>query len=272
MAVTPKASAKKARALAAFAEAVATGAVRIVDLTQTLSPDFPTLVLPPELGQCAPFRIEEVSRYDERGPGWYWNNITLSEHTGTHFDAPIHWVTGRDLPNNSVDAIPPRHFMAPAAVIDCSAAAAKNADFTLEVAHVEAWEKAHGRIGRGAWVVLRTDWSKRNATDYVNLREDGAHTPGPSSEVMRFLADERDIIGFGTETIGTDAGQSHHFNPPFPAHHYMHGKGRYGLQCLANLDLLPPVGALIVAAPLKIRQGSGSPLRVLALVDEDSAP
>ncbi len=84
---------------------------------------------------------------------------------------------------------------------------------------------------------------------------------------MKWLVEERDVHGFGTETIGTDAGQAAHFNPPYPAHHYMHGRGRYGLQCLTNLDLLPPTGALLLAAPLKIRQGSGSPLRVLALVE-----
>ena len=253
--------------LAALAAAITGGGVRVVDLTHTLAPDFPTIVLPPEFGQCAPFRMEEVSRYDARGPGWYWNTITLNEHTGTHFDAPIHWVTGRDLPNNSVDTIPPAHFVAPACVIDCSRETAANADFTLEVAHIEAWETAHGTIPKGTWVLMRTDWSKRRGAEYVNLREDGAHTPGPSVAAVRFLVEKRDVLGFGTETIGTDAGQAHHFNPPYPAHHFMHGAGKYGLQCLANVDQLPPTGALIVAAPLKIRQGSGSPLRVLALVE-----
>ena len=74
------------------------------------------------------------------------------------------------------------------------------------------------------------------------------------------------MLGFGTETIGTDAGQAAHFTPPYPCHYYMHGAGKYGLQCLANLDLLPATGALVIAAPLKILDGSGSPLRVLALV------
>jgi kynurenine formamidase len=191
----------------------------------------------------------------------------MSEHTGTHFDAPIHWFTGRDLPNNSVDTIPPERFIAPAVVIDCSAQAAADADFTLKISHIEAFEATHGRIPAGCWVLLRTDWSKLPSAQYVGLRDDGAHTPGPAPEAVRFLAEERDVLGFGTETIGTDAGQAHHFNPPYPAHHYMHGSGRYGLQCLANLDQLPPTGAVILAAPLKIRQGSGSPLRVLALVE-----
>jgi kynurenine formamidase len=254
--------------LLAFANAVATGSIRVIDLTQTLSPEFPTIVLPPEFGQCAPFRLEQISRYDAKGPAWYWNNFTVGEHTGTHFDAPIHWVSGKDLPDNAVDTIPPQKFIAPAAVLDCSAEAAENPDFILTVDFCERWEAQHGRIAPGSWVLLRTDWSKKSLKDYPGLRDDGAHTPGPSPDVVKWLVEERDVHGFGTETIGTDAGQAHHFNPPYPAHHFMHGKGRYGLQCLTNLDQLPPKGAVIFAAPLKIRQGSGSPLRVLALVAE----
>ena len=254
--------------LLSFAKAVGSGAIRVVDLTQTLTPEFPIIALPPELGQCAPFRLEEISRYDPRGPAWYWNNFSMGEHTGTHFDAPIHWVSGKDLPDNAVDTIPPRNFIAPACVIDCSKESAADADFVLTVPFIEAWEARHARIPAGSWVLLRTDWSKRDARAYANLKEDGAHTPGPGPEAVKWLVEQRDVLGFGTETIGTDAGQGHHFVPPFPAHFYMHGKGRYGLQCLTNLDLLPPTGAVIVAAPLKIRQGSGSPLRVFALVVE----
>jgi len=252
--------------LLSVAEAIAAGAIRVVDLTHTLTPQFPTIALPPELGQCAPFRLEEISRYDARGPAWYWNNFSMGEHTGTHFDAPIHWISGRDLPDNAVDTIPPARFIAPACVLDCSTEAAADSDFVLTVPFVEAWEACHGRIAAGHWVLLRSDWSKRSPRDYANLKDDGAHTPGPAAEVVKWLVEERDVLGFGTETIGTDAGEAHHFVPPFPAHFYMHGRGRYGLQCLTNLDLLPPKGALIIAAPLKIRQGSGSPLRVLALV------
>ena len=257
--------------LLGFAAAIADGGIAVVDLTHTLAPDFPTIVLPPELGQCAPFRMEEVSRYDDRGPAWYWNNLSMGEHTGTHFDAPIHWVSGKDLPNNSVDTIPASAFIAPACVIDISRQAAGNPDYELTVADIEAWESRHGRIPARNWVLLRTDWSKRRGRDYVNMAEDGQHSPGPCPQAVRWLVEERDVHGFGTETIGTDSGQANHFNPPYPAHYYMHGKGRYGLQCLANLDLLPPTGAVIVAAPLKIRKGSGSPLRVLALVPRREA-
>jgi kynurenine formamidase len=254
-------------ALARLVGDLLAGRIRIVDLTQTLSPEFPQIVLPPEMGQAWPFRIEETSHYDERGPAWYWNNFSCSEHTGTHFDAPIHWVSGMHLPNNSTDTIPPEHFIAPACVLDCTREAAANADFLLTVEFLRKWERRHGRIPERSWVLMRTDWSKRaDPVAYQNLDETGQHTPGPDPDAVRFLVDERLVLGFGSEAIGTDAGQAFHLKPPYPCHYYMHGSGRYGLQCLTNLDLLPATGSIVIAAPLKIREGSGSPLRVLALV------
>lgn len=257
--------------LASLATGLVDGSVTVIDLTQTLSEDTPVLVLPPMFGQCAPFSREEISRYDDRGVAWYWSNFTVGEHTGTHFDAPVHWVSGANLPDNTVDRLAPQDFVAPAVVIDCSAQAAADPDFLLTVADIEAWEAQYGRIPPRCWVMFRTDWSKRDVDGYTNRREDGAHTPGPSAEAVRLLVDDRDILGFGVETIGTDAGQAHLLDPAYPAHTLLHGAGRYGLQCLADLDRLPPTGALIVAAPLKIRDGSGSPLRVLALVGQSRA-
>ncbi len=269
---TNQAAGGAASILGALVGALARGSIRVIDLTQTLSPSFPQIALPPEFGQCQPFRLEEISRYDERGPAWYWNNFSCGEHTGTHFDAPIHWVTGRDLPNNSVDTIDVRHFVAPACVIDCSAQARDNPDYLLTVADIEAFEAAHGRIPAGAWVLMRTDWSKRSdAREFQNFDATGQHTPGPGVEAVRFLVEQRDVLGFGSEAIGTDAGQGYHLLPPYPCHSMMHGSGRYGLQCLTRLDELPPTGAVILGAPLKIERGSGSPLRVLALVDGAAA-
>lgn len=252
--------------LSQLVAALAAGRVEVVDLTQTLAPDFPTITMPPEFGQSAPVRIERISHYDAAGPAWYWNNLSFGEHTGTHFDAPVHWFTGRDLPNASVDTLPARDMIAPAVVIDCSAASAADPDHLLTPEAVLDWEAAHGRIPEGAWVLMRTDWSKRRGAAYANLAADGAHTPGPDAAAMRLLVEGRGILGFGTETIGTDAGQGGHFDPPYPAHHLLHGAGRYGLQCLCNLDRLPATGAVVIAPPLKILAGSGSPLRVLALV------
>ena len=247
---------------------LATGAVRIVDLTHTLDPDFPVIVLPPEFGQCARFRMEEISAYDHRGPAWKWHNISMSEHTGTHFDAPSHWISGKDVPNGSVDEIPVEAFVGPVVVIDCSKGASENDDFELTPEVIANWESDHGRIPEDAWVLMRTDWSKRKGADYLNMRADGPHSPGPTPEAIRFLIEERNIRGFGTETVGTDAGQGAHYVPPYPAHYFLHGAGKYGLQCLANLDQLPATGAVLIAAPLKIKNGTGSPLRVLAMVTE----
>ncbi len=247
--------------------AMASGSIKAIDLTHTLDPAFPVLVLPPEFGQCAPFKIEEVSRYDDRGPAWYWRNFSCNEHTGTHFDAPVHWVTGKDIPNGSVDTIAPGNFIRSASVMDFSKEAAADEDFILTADHIRAWEAKNGDIPRGDWVFFRTDWSKRTGLKYSNVREDGAHTPGPDTSAIRYLVDKRDVHGFGVETIGTDAGKGGAFDPPYPAHNILHGAGKYGLQCLRNLDQLPAHGALIVSTPLKIKDGSGSPLRVLALVE-----
>lgn len=258
-------------ALLQFADALVGGKVETIDLTHTLDPDFPVIVLPPEFGQCARFRVEEVSRYDDRGPAWYWRNFSCGEHTGTHFDAPVHWISGKDVPNGSVDTIPVDAFVRPVCVIDCSSESSEDDDFLLTPEHISTWEAEHGEIPPNNWVLMRTDWSKRSGAEYLNLQEDGAHSPGPSADAVRFLVDERDVIGFGTETVGTDAGQAQHLSPPYPAHFLFHGANKYGLQCLANLDKLPPTGAVLVCPPLKIKHGSGSPLRVLALVMSESS-
>ncbi len=247
-------------------QGISSGGLKLVDLTQTLSSEFPTLQLPPEFGQVLPFKQENISRYDENGPGWYWNNFSCGEHTGTHFDAPAHWVTGKDIPNNTVDKIDPKSFIAPAVVVDCSAQVEANNDWLLTVEHLEKWEAKHGRIPAGAWLLFRTDWSKRKTPEeFMNMREDGPHTPGPTRATVEWLINEREVHGFGVETINTDAGQSYAWPMPYPCHTLMHGANRFGLQCLTNLDQLPPRGAIILSAPLKISKGSGSPLRVLAL-------
>ena len=250
-----------------FAADIATGKIKVVDLTQTLSPEFPALVLPPQFGQVWAFKQERICQYDEKGPGWYWNNFSCGEHTGTHFDAPIHWISGKDFPANTVETITPSLFIGPACVVDASKEVAANPDWVLTVEFLEAWEAKHGRVPAGAWLLFRTDWSKRivDPASYVNMREDGAHTPGPAQAAVEWLV-QRNVRGFGVETINTDAGQSYAWPVAYPCHTLIHGANKFGLQCLTNLDQLPPTGAVIVSAPLKIKDGSGSPLRVLALI------
>lgn len=252
---------------AQIVSAIAGCTLKVIDLTHTLSPEFPSLQLPEQFGQAKGFSIERISRYDEPGPDWYWNNFTCSEHTGTHFDAPAHWITGRDYPSNTVDTIDPARFIAPAVVVDASSEVAADEDWLLTVDHLLRWERTYGRIPKGAWLLFRTDWSKRivDPASFLNMRSDGVHTPGPARKTVEWMIHERDVHGFGVETINTDAGQSFSWALPYPCHTLMHGANKFGLQCLRNLDLLPPTGAIVIAAPLKIRAGSGSPLRVLAL-------
>jgi len=252
--------------LTELVDALTRGAVNIVDLTQPLGPATPVIGLPPIFAASPGVTIDVISRYDERGPAWYWNTLRLGEHTGTHFDAPIHWVTGRDLPGNACDTIPVRRFVGPACVIDVTADVAANADFLLTTGRIEAWEREHGRIPSGAWVLLRTGWSRRtDAAAFLNVAADGPHSPGFDVRASRLLAHDRDVLGVGVETIGTDAGQAATFDPPFPNHTVMHGAGKFGLASLCHLDQLPATGAIVIAAPLKIVQGSGSPVRVIAL-------
>ena len=262
-----KASAKKSATME-LAAALLGGRVKVIDLTATLGPETPLIKLPPSIGLNTPqVEIHTISHYDDKGPFWAWNWLKLGEHSGTHFDAPVHWITGKDYKDGSTDTIPVKNFIAPVNVIDCSKEVRKNPDFLLTVDHVKAWEAKHGAIERGSWVVMRTDWYKRNGSEaeFLNADEKGPHSPGPTAETIQFLL-KKGIVGWGSETVGTDAGSAGGMNPPFPAHNLMHKANRYGLASLCNLDKLPPKGAVLVAAPLKIKNGTGSPLRVLALV------
>jgi kynurenine formamidase len=242
------------------------GKLKIVDLTQILGPETPVIGLPPMFASSPGVTMEVISHFDAKGPAWYWNVIHMGEHTGTHFDAPVHWITGKDLPDNRCDTIPVRRFIGPACVIDVSADVAKNPDFLLTPERITTWEKTHGKIPSGAWVLLRTDWSKRtDAKSFLNVGADGPHSPGFHKSASELLARDRDILGVGVETVGTDAGQAGTFDPPFPNHATMHGAGKFGLASLRNLDQLPTTGAVVIAAPLKIVNGSGSPVRGLAI-------
>jgi kynurenine formamidase len=247
-------------------QALADGAVEVVDLTQPLHERTPVLRLPEPLANTPGLTRHEISRYDDRGPAWAWSWLEIGEHVGTHFDAPVHWITGRD--GEDTAGVPASRLIGPAVVIDRSAEAAADPDDVLTVDHVRAFEAEHGFLPDGGWLLLRTGWDARAEDEeaFLNAGPDGPHTPGIEAECARWLAQESPIVGVGVETVGTDAGAAGGFDPPFPVHHYMLGAGKYGLTQLANLARLPPVGALVVVAPLKLVGGTGSPSRVLALV------
>ena len=246
---------------------LAAGRLEVLDLTAPLSERTPVLQLPPPFANTQRFCLTEISRYDDRGPAWYWNDIATGEHVGTHFDAPVYWVSGQQ--GLDVSQVPPRQLVAPAVVLDRSADCAANPDFLLEVDHIQAWVREHGPLPAGGWLLYRTGWDARAGDEarFLNASESGSHTPGVSVECARWLAEQTPLLGFGVETVGTDAGAAHSFDPPFPCHSFLLGAGKYGLTQLANLAKLPPTGAVLVVAPLPIVRGSGSPARVLALVE-----
>jgi kynurenine formamidase len=252
--------------VAALLSGMGDGSVEIVDLTQPLSESTPVIKLPPPFANTPGLSRTEISRYDERGPAWAWYTLTIGEHAGTHLDAPIHWVTGKD--GADVASVAPAQLIGPAWVIDKTAETEADNGYLLTVPDLEAWEAENGRVPAGAWVLLRTGWGSRahDEAAFLNAGDHGPVTPGPDVEASRWLAYKRGISGFGVETGGIDAGAAGGFDPPFPLHNFLLGAGRLGLTQLANLDRLPVTGALMVVAPLRLVGGTGSPSRVLAFV------
>ncbi len=200
-------------------------------------------------------------------PGGYWyasGDFSMSEHGGTHIDAPIHFGEGR----LAVDEIPLQKLIAPAAVIDVRPAVEEDRDYRMTVADLEAWETRHGRIPRGAVVLMLTGWGQRwpdkqrylgtdNPSDALTL-----HFPGFSKEAADFLVTQRNVYGIGIDGPSIDFGPSR----DFIVHQIVNGANLYGLENVANLDQVPPTGAILVALPIKIKGGTGGPVRIIAIL------
>lgn len=246
-------------------EALAGGSVEIVDLTQPLHEKTPVIKLPEPFVNTPGFKAHEISRYDDRGPAWAWRWLEIGEHVGTHLDAPIHWVTGRD--GLDVSEIPLDHLTGPAVVIDKSAETAEDPDYCLSVTEIKAFESEHGPMPENGWLLFRTGWEARahDEEQFLNASSGRPRSPGFDAERARWLAEESPFIGVGVETVGIDAGAAAGFDPPFPVHYYVLGAGKYGVTQLANLGSLPPTGSLLIVSPLKLTDGTGSPVRAFAL-------
>jgi kynurenine formamidase len=249
------------------------GSIKVVDLTHPLGPATPMIKVPEGHGKQPPaVQLDTISDYRDGGGGYArWSTLTTAEHAGTHFDTPSHWYTGQEFGDGTTDTISVDRFIAPACVIDCTTEVQDDEDFVLTADHLKSWESKYGSIPAGSWLLLHSGWAKRfdNPEKFLNQIDGVYHSPGPSPEAVRHLLD-RDACGYGTETIGTDHGNASMFDPVFPAHNLMHGANKFGMSSLNNLDQLPPTGAVILTPPLKIVDGSGSPLRVLAFVPADS--
>jgi kynurenine formamidase len=235
--------------------AIATGGTRIVDLTYTINAKLPSWP-----GDTRVFETQVVATPQK--DGYFARSFWTLEHYGTHMDAPVHFPPGK----TTLDKIPVTHFFGPAVVIDVRKESEQNSDYRLTVDQIKAWEAANGRIPTGAIVLLRTGWASRwpNQKLYRNTDAKGVmHFPGYSVESANLLI-ARGAVGLGIDTLSIDYGPSQNFD----VHHVDLPKGLYNLENLANLDQLPPTGAFLIAAPIKLDGGSGGPVRVFAILPQ----
>jgi kynurenine formamidase len=232
---------------------LANGFRTVYDLTHTFSPEIP--VFP----AFKPVQIRQ--RFTIAKDGFFANEITFDEHTGTHLDAPIHFVADRP----SADRLAPDRFFAPLAVVSIEARAAKDPDAVVMVDDVLAWERRHGRLPSGAFVAMHSGWDARigDANRFLNKDAQGTmHAPGFSEEAARFLAQERDIVGAGVDTLSLDVASAQ----KFVAHLALLGAGKYAVELMANLATVPPSGATLIVGGPKHQGASGGPVRVFAVV------
>lgn len=236
---------------------------RLVDLTHAF--DEETVFWP----TARTFHLERGRAGVTEG-GWYYeaNEFCTAEHGGTHIDAPIHFFAERD----TVDEIPLERLIGEAVLVDVSSKASGNADYQVAVEDFRAWESSHGRIPDGAIVLLRTGfgeaWPDRER--YLGTDERGPggvpklHFPGLSTSGARWLVSERKVAAVGLDTASIDFGQS----KKFETHVFLFEHDVPAFENLANLSELPPRGFMVIALPMKIRGGSGGPLRAVAVVPE----
>jgi kynurenine formamidase len=247
---------KKTVSPQAWLRGVSDGSTSVVDMTYAINGKLPAWP-----GDDHPFEAKVVATPEK--DGYFARSFFTLEHYGTHMDAPAHFPPGKEF----LDQISVEHLFAPAVVIDVREEAAKDPDYRLRVMRVEKWEAMHGRIPRGAVVLLRTGWALRwpDQARYRNTDAAGVmHFPGFSVEAARLLI-ERGAVGVGIDTLSIDYGPS----KDFEVHRVTLPAGLYQLENLANMDQLPEAGAFLISAPIKLEGGSGGPVRVFALLSNE---
>lgn len=229
------------------------GFTRVVDLTHVASPDFPMFP------GAQPMKIDVLVTVQQNG--FYKNQLTLDEHTGTHMDAPAHFVAD----GMTAELLPPERLIAPLCVVHIHERAASDPDTQVMVDDILAWESQYGPLPAGAFVAMHSGWEARvgDPAQYVNLDANNVqHYPGWHPDAAAFLVNERDIVGIGVDTLSLDFGAS----ADFKTHLTVLPAGKYGIENLANLATVPPAGATIIIGGPKHRTASGGPVRALALV------
>jgi kynurenine formamidase len=227
----------------------------VIDLTHTLDDRSPNW----EGTEKSPYESSELGNIER--DGYYSRVFTTQEHYGTHLDAPAHFAAGAW----TVDQIPAGRLVRPMVILDLHHQARNNSDYEVSVQDIAAWEEAHGQIPDGAVVMAYTGWEDRwnSQKEFRNEQSDHlTHYPGFSLEAAEFLVKTRGVVGLGIDTMSVDKGAT----TTYPVHYFTSAAGVYHLENVANLALVPPAGATIVVAPIKLENGSGGPARVLALV------
>jgi len=234
-----------------IAEVVPTTFSRIIDLTHRLTPDFPSFFGPAYETETLMTRTED---------GFNLRRLSYAEHVGTHFDAPLHFSDD----GLSIDEIPIRHLVCPLAVIDVRDQAAQSPDYRLGLADLERFEAQNGRIPDGACVAMFSGWEVHLGSErFRNFTTPGVfHFPGFHEETADYLIQERQVYGIAVDTMSLDFGATR----DSPVHNLWLPSGRYGIENVANLGLLPPLGATLIAGAPKIQGTTGGPGRVMALV------
>ena len=235
---------------------------QFVDLTHGFSADTPHS---PDFG---PARIRQLYSYDDelngRRAGFLSHEFSFAGQYGTHVDPPGHFHAGMRM----LDALPVAEMVLPLVVLDIADAVAQYPDTCVTLADLERWEQAHGEVPRGAFVALRSGWSRRWPSQDRMVNRDAAgirHSPGWSLEVLRLLFEERQITACGHETIDTDAGLTLSLTGEGPLERYVLGRDRWQIELMANLAEVPQAGAMLVAAWPNAIGASGFPARVFAI-------
>ena len=241
-------------------EGITSGQTTLVDLGHALNSKNPYWPGP----GYEPFKFEIFATIEKDHV--LSGKFAMDEHTGTHLDAPNHFVEGQ-VP---VDKIPLKQLFAPAVVIDVRKQASANADYLLSTSDITSFEQAHGRIPDNAVVFMYSGWDERwdDYDKYKNAdNKKVLHFPGFSVEAVKLLVDERNIAGIGIDTLSVDYGMS----TDFMVHHVSHGKGKFHLENVANLANMPATGAFVIVAPIKVENGTGGPARIFGLIRAGAA-
>lgn len=226
----------------------------VVDLTHTLTEDFPFIPIP---GITFPFKKISIATIEKMGVAA--NRWEIHEHIGTQIDAPSHFIKD----GLSLEQMPVRNLVAPLAVIDISERARTNADASVTIKDILDWEEKYGRLPRGSAVFMYSGWDAKikDAKSFINMDASGAmHFPGFSPEAAEFLVRERDVVGIGVDTISLDPGR----DKEYKAHKIWLKAGKWGVECAANLKGVPPVGATVFVGATKVGGATGGLVRLIA--------